>query len=367
MSASSEAKSQAFAQKMSAILNYGALNLALGLGYRMGLFDVLDQIKEPATCKDIADQAGLSQRYIKEWLGVMVCGGIVELGTDEEGQDLFFLPPEHADLITRRSGHANMGVYTQEIPLLTKSAYDAVAHGFSHGHGVEYNHYPEFQAFMAQLAEAKHRQTLISSFLPFVAHGKIQSALKTGIRVCDVGCGQGTAAMLMAQAFPASSFVGLDMDANVIDLAQERAEHLGLSNLRFMHQDAAVIRDDTQWQEKFEYVTAFDAIHDQTHPRQALQGIWSMLKPGGILSMVDIAASSHLSENMNHPMGPFLYTVSLMHCMPVGLVDNGAGLGMMWGRQQAVEVLTGAGFCEIAVREIPNDPFNVHFEARKYA
>jgi ubiquinone/menaquinone biosynthesis C-methylase UbiE len=366
MSASSEAKSQAFAQKVSSILNYGALNLALGLGYRMGLFDVLDQIKEPATSGHIADQAGLSQRYIKEWLGVMVCGGIVELSTAENGQDLFFLPPEHAGLITRRSGQANMGVYAQEIPLLTKAAYDAVAHGFSTGHGVEYSHYPEFQAFMAQLAEAKHRQTLISSFLPSVAQGKIQSALKTGIRVCDVGCGQGTAALLMAQAFPASSFVGLDINANVIDLAQEKADRLGVSNLRFVHQDAAVIHNDAQWKEHFDYVTAFDAIHDQTHPRQALQGIWSMLKPGGILSMVDIAANSRLSENMNHPMGVFLYTVSLMHCLPVGLVDNGAGLGMMWGRQQAVEILTRAGFTEIKVREIPNDPFNVHFEAWKY-
>jgi 2-polyprenyl-3-methyl-5-hydroxy-6-metoxy-1,4-benzoquinol methylase len=193
----------------------------------------------------------------------------------------------------------------------------------------------------------------------------MQSALKAGIRVCDVGCGQGTAAVLMAQAFPASSFVGLDMDANVIDVAQERADRLGLSNLRFVHQDAAFIHNDAQWQEQFEYVTAFDAIHDQTHPRQTLQGIWSMLKPGGILSMVDIAASSRLSENMNHPMGPFLYTVSLMHCLPVGLVDNGAGLGMMWGRQQALEFLSKAGFTEIAVREIPNDPFNVHFEAWK--
>jgi ubiquinone/menaquinone biosynthesis C-methylase UbiE len=365
MSASSEAKSQAFAQKVSTILNYGALNLALGLGYRMGLFDVFDQMKEPATIRHIAEQAGLSERYIKEWLGVMVCGGIIELCTAEDGQDLFFLPPEHAELITRRSGQANMGVYTQEIPLLTKSAYDAVAHGFSTGDGVDYGHYPEFQAFMAQLAEAKHRQTLISSFLPSVAQGNMQSALKAGIRVCDVGCGQGTAAVLMAQAFPASSFVGLDMDANVIDVAQERADRLGLSNLRFVHQDAAFIHNDAQWQEQFEYVTAFDAIHDQTHPRQTLQGIWSMLKPGGILSMVDIAASSRLSENMNHPMGPFLYTVSLMHCLPVGLVDNGAGLGMMWGRQQALEFLSKAGFTEIAVREIPNDPFNVHFEAWK--
>jgi 2-polyprenyl-3-methyl-5-hydroxy-6-metoxy-1,4-benzoquinol methylase len=337
----------------------------MGLGYRTGLFDVLDRIAQPTTAEHIAEEAGLSKRYIQEWLGVMVCGGIVELSRDRDGRDLFFLPPEHAGLITRRAGQANMGVYTQETPLLAQAAYDRVAQGFATGQGVDYENYADFQAFMAQLADAKHRQTLVESFLPSVAEGRIQAALQNGIQVCDVGCGRGTAALLMAQAFPASRILALDIDPQALAMGQNEAARLGLSNIRFIHQDAADIAGDQEWMDCFDYVTAFDAIHDQPHPEKTLQGILGMLKPGGLLSMVDIAASSRLADNADHPLGPFLYTVSLMHCMPVGLTDNGAGLGMMWGRQKAVAMLEQAGFTDISVREIPGDPFNLHFQAAK--
>ncbi|MCJ7808652.1 MAG: methyltransferase type 12, partial [Desulfobulbaceae bacterium] len=104
---------------------------------------------------------------------------------------------------------------------------------------------------------------------------------------------------------------------------------------------------------------------DQTQPMKALEGIHSIIKDDGSFSMVDIAASSDLSKNMDHPMGMFLYTVSLMHCMPVGLADEGTGLGMMWGREKAVEMLQGAGFGQVEVKEIPEDPFNLHFYCKK--
>jgi hypothetical protein len=81
--------------------------------------------------------------------------------------------------------------------------------------------------------------------------------------------------------------------------------------------------------------------------------------------MVDIAAESNLADNLKHPMGPFLYTVSLMHCLPVGLVDGGAGLGMMWGRQKAMDMLKNAGFQKVQVLEMPDDPFNFHFFSQK--
>jgi len=100
-------------------------------------------------------------------------------------------------------------------------------------------------------------------------------------------------------------------------------------------------------------VTAFDAIHDQTRPLEALINIYGLLKEGGWFSMVDIAAGSHLAENKDHPMGPFLYTVSLLHCMPVGRVNGGRGLGMMWGRQKAVKMLQEAGFKEVEILDIP--------------
>jgi hypothetical protein len=111
----------------------------------------------------------------------------------------------------------------------------------------------------------------------------------------------------------------------------------------------------------FDYVTAFDAIHDQTRPLDVLQGVHHILTPDGRFSMVDIAANSNLADNLAHPMGPFLYTVSLMHCLPVGLVGGGTGLGMMWGREKAVEMLKDARFQRVQVLEMPEDPFNLHF------
>ena len=151
----------------------------------------------------------------------------------------------------------------------------------------------------------------------------------------------------------------------VISNAENSARQQGLGNTAFLRTDAATLKKDHHLSKSFDYITAFDTIHDLTQPLEALEGVYTILKPGGIFSMVDIAASSFLLENKAHPLGPFLYTVSLMHCMPVGLVEGGKGLGMMWGHQRAVEMLEDAGFKEVEVLEIPTDSFNTHFFCRR--
>ena len=354
-----------FSKKMTDILNYGALNLAMAIGYRTGLFDAMDRLGAPKTAVDIARQAGLHERYVSEWLGIMASSGIVELSKDAAGQNLFDLPPRHADLITRRAGTANLGVYTQEIPLLTSCALDPVIEGFQTGDGVAYDHYPRFQAFMTELANAKHREVLVNTFIPSVDGGRIFNKLKSGIRVCDLGCGEGLATILLAKAFPASRFIGIDIADEAIRVGASQAVEQGLENIEFVKSDAAHLSDAVDYRESFDYVTAFDAIHDQTRPIEALKAVHYILKKDGLFSMIDIAAASDLSENLNHPMAPFLYTVSLMHCMPVGLTDGGAGLGMMWGREKAVQMLTDAGFRDVDVQTIPEDAFNLHFLGRK--
>jgi 2-polyprenyl-3-methyl-5-hydroxy-6-metoxy-1,4-benzoquinol methylase len=365
MSDSVNAERDAFARKLTDILNYGALNLALGLGYRARLFDVMDAMDRPAAADAIAGQAGLDARYVKEWLGVMVCGGVVELSEDEDGTERFHLPRAHADLLTRRAGSANLGVYTQEIPLLTRCAMDEVLEGFCTGRGVAYHNYPRFQQFMGQLANAKHREVLVESFLPSVDNGTIVARMAAGIRVCDLGCAEGVALMLMAEAFPHSTFVGVDISAEALHTARAAAKRKGLANVAFIQQDAGALTESDALAGTFDYVTAFDAIHDQTRPLEALRGVAALLKPDGAFSMVDIAAGSRLADNRHHAMGPFLYTVSLMHCMPVGLVDGGHGLGMMWGREKAVAMLREAGFDRVEVFAIPQDDFNLHFFCRK--
>ena len=350
-----------FAEIMTDILNYSALNLAMAIGYQTGLFDAMDTFDTPQTLQGIADKADVNPRYLKEWLGVMVTGQIVELSTGEDEQNRYYLPKQHGDLLARRAGNSNLGVYTQEIPLLTSCAMEAVVEGFTTGDGVTYDRYPKFQTCMSQLADAKHRQVLVDKFLPSVDGGRIIERLKSGIRVCDLGCAQGVALMLMAEAFPQSRFTGIDISREVIEAGRSQAARQRLANLDFVTMDAAILKDNTDLKDSFDYVTAFDAVHDQTRPLEVLQGIHHSLAPGGIFSMVDIAARTNLADNLDHPMGPFLYTVSLMHCMPVGLVDGGSGLGMMWGREKAVEMLKAAGFKNVQVQEIPEDPFNLHF------
>lgn len=356
---------QDFSKKMIDILNYGALNLAVGIGYRTRLFDAMDEAGAPQTAEAVALAAGLSRRYVEEWLGVMCTGGIVTLSIREDGTAEYLLPESHADLLTRRAGNGNLGVYAQEIPLLTLCAMEKVVEGFRTGEGVPYADYPRFQAFMTELANAKHRQVLIDRFLPLVDGGRIKARLQQGIRVCDLGCGEGVALHLMAAAFPASRFTGIDMDPEVIRFARTAAREAGLDNVDFLVRDAAALGSGDGFEGAFDYITAFDAIHDQREPLEALKSVRRMMAPGGCFSMIDIDAGSAHQDNMAHPMGPFLYTVSLMHCMPVGLVDNGAGLGMMWGREKAVALLSRAGFEAVEVVEMAHDPFNIHYFCRK--
>ena len=157
----------------------------------------------------------------------------------------------------------------------------------------------------------------------------------------------------MAKAFPNSNFMGIDISQEVIETARSEASRQQLDNLEFVIVDAATLKDNREFKDTVDYVTAFDAVHDQTRPLDVLQG------------MVDIAARSNLANNLDHPMAPFLYTVSLMHCMPVGLVGKGTGLGMMWGRETAVEMLKKAGFQQVQVLEMPEDPFNLHYLSYK--
>lgn len=356
-------KKELFGKKLTDIFNYSALNLAMSIGYEKRLFDILDASGQAMTCSMIARKAGVNERYLHEWLGIMVTGRVIETKKDRDGQSLYHLPPEHAAYLSRNSDES-MCVYTREIPLLTQIAKDHVVNDFSMGEGIPFSAYPKFQEFMADLSQTKLEDTLIQKFLPCVEDGRLVHRLDQGIHVCDLGCGQGVAVRLIAEAFPKSMVVGIDNHAEAIQEARSVCAAYGLDNAQFLIEDAAQLKNKQSFFQRFDYVFAFDAIHDQTQPLACLQGIRHMLAPGGLFSMIDIDASSEHAGNMDHAMGPFLYTVSLMHCMPVGLNNNGKGLGMMWGRRQAIDMLDEAGFKDVAALDMVHDPFNVHYLCR---
>ena len=350
-----------FAGRLTTILNHGALNLALAIGYRQRIFDTLEKLAAPVSVTQLSSATGLNPRYLREWLGIMVTGRILELGRGGQGENTYFLAPDHARFLTRNAGSDNLGVYTQEIPMLTACAMEAVHNGMQTGDGIPFAVYPEFQDFMGELSDAKHEKMLVQVFLPSVDNGTLMARLNEGIRVCDLGCGCGVAANLMARAFPSTTVTGIDNHSQAIATARDAARRMGLANVVYHEVDAATLRPKPEWRHTFDYICAFDAIHDQSHPLEALKGVRHMLAPGGMFSMVDIKAGSSHADNLDHPMGPFLYTVSLMHCMPVGLNDNGTGLGMMWGQEAAEALLKEAGFDQVDIVEMDYDPFNIHY------
>ena len=134
-----------------------------------------------------------------------------------------------------------------------------------------------------------------------------------------------------------------------------------LSNTRFVVRDVATLGVS----ERYDLITAFDAIHDQAQPASVLAGIATALRPEATFLMVDVAASSDVSENIEHPLGPFLYTVSCMHCMTVSLALDGEGLGAVWGEQKAREMLAAAGFTNVDVEQVEGDILNSYYIARR--
>jgi 2-polyprenyl-3-methyl-5-hydroxy-6-metoxy-1,4-benzoquinol methylase len=283
----------------------------------------------------------------------MVTGRVVDNNPNEE---TYSLPPEHAAWLTWEAGLDNLALQTQYIPLLAQ-VEEPIVDCFRNGGGVPYSAYPRFQRLMAEDSGAVHDAALIETILPLVPN--LPERLKAGTQVADIGCGRGHAINLMAKAFPRSHFIGYDISEEGIQAASSEAQGLGLTNAQFEVYDVA--RLDIH--NRFDLITAFDAIHDQAHPAQVLGGIAKALRPEGVFLMVDLRASSNLHENMDHLVGPFVYTISCMHCMTVSLSQNGAGLGAMWGEQKALRMLAEAGFTRVEIKQVEGDLFNNYYIA----
>lgn len=349
-----EAAVEEFAGRMFDIVSGASTALMTSVGHQVGLFDTLG-VLEPSTSEQIADAAELSERYVREWLGAMTVAGIV---THDPGTDRYSLPAEHAAVLTRAAGPNNLASLTQFIPLLAH-VESQIVDCFHHGGGVPYTAFERFHALMAEQSAQTNDAALVDGIIPLV--DGLPERLKAGIRVADIGCGQGHAANLLAQAFPNSTFVGYDFSEEAIETGRAEAAELGLTNASFEVRDVTDLSDTGT----FDLITAFDAIHDQAHPADVLNQCASHLAPDGDFLMVDIKASSSVDNNVEIPWAPFLYTVSTMHCMTVSLALDGDGLGTVWGEELAVKMLDGAGFSHVEVKSVDDDPINSYYVARR--
>jgi 2-polyprenyl-3-methyl-5-hydroxy-6-metoxy-1,4-benzoquinol methylase len=261
--------------------------------------------------------------------------------------------------LTRASGSYNFAASMQWIPILAQ-VEDDIVNCFQKGGGVHYDSFKRFHEVMAEESAQTVVAGLFDFILPLVPG--LEENLMKGISVLDIGCGSGHAINIMASRYPNSRFVGYDISEEAINKARADGRQMGNKNVSF---DVNDVSNPQVMKTDFDLAVAFDAIHDQRDPTNVLKNIASIIKPdGGIFLMQDILGSSYLEKNINHPLGPFLYTISCMHCMSVSLAQNGAGLGAMWGKEKAIEMLKNAGFSSVEVKTLAHDFQNYYYIAK---
>ncbi|HEX2174218.1 MAG TPA: class I SAM-dependent methyltransferase [Dehalococcoidia bacterium] len=341
-------KTADFARKVFGLYTSGLLALMVDVGHKTGLFEAAAQ--GPGTSEEIAARAGLQERYVREWLGAMTTGGITEYDPTTK---VYTLPPEHAVCLTGPSSR-NLAPNSQYLAMLSKHV-PKIVEAFRDGGGVPYSDFrPDFTEAMDASWRRLYDGLLIKGFLP-LAQG-LPDRLQAGIRVADIGCGTGHAVNLMAREYPRSSFVGYDIGEDAIARANAEAHEMGLANARFEIMDVSRLPSDP----KFDLITSFDAIHDQRDPATVVARIAAALAPDGTYFMVEPKASSNLEDNIGNPFAPYIYGMSVLHCMTVSLAHGGTGLGTAWGEQTARRMLAEAGFTSVEVVDAPGPQNSIY-------
>jgi SAM-dependent methyltransferase len=324
------------------------------IGLRLGLFDALQ--RGPATSMELADRAGgLSERYVREWALAQAANGFIDF---DAATKRFSLSPEQAMFFTNK-----------DSPLYMAGAFDLAAamiegepkveQAFRKGGGV---HWGDSAGCLFCSVGAFFRPTYVNSIVQawLPALDGMDAKLKAGAKVADIGCGVGFSTLLMADAYPNSTFVGFDFhEPSIVEARRHAKTHGGRPrlNARFETSAAKDIRDGG-----FDLVTMFDCLHDMGDPRGAARHIRTLLKPDGRWMIVEPVAGNHPAENMN-PVGRLYYNASTMICVPTSLDQEvGEGLGAQAGEEKLTEVVRAGGFAQ--VRCATRGPFNMVLEAR---
>jgi ubiquinone/menaquinone biosynthesis C-methylase UbiE len=339
-----------YAGRVARTLNGGFITMMISLGHRTGLFDVMAALP-PATSHEIASAAGLTERYVREWLAALTSAHIVEYDARTAA---FFLPIEYASVLARGAGSDSLAPAAQLLSLLA-SVEDLVVAGFHGGGGVV----PEAYERLSEALSAGKRQLIDESYVDALLQlmPGMRSRLTNGATVLDVGCGDGAVINVLARAFPRSKFRGYDIARAAIQRACEQRDEAGVTNLEFILGDAVRIDEPRA----YDLVLALETLHELSFPAVALRNIASSLTRDGVFLMQEAAASSHLARNVEHPFAPMLYALSCMHAVPVALGDErGEALGRMWGQERAGRMLGEAGFRNVRFETLSVDPLSYY-------
>jgi SAM-dependent methyltransferase len=336
-----------------AVGDFGAIvsGALVVIGDRLGLYRVLAAADGPLTSAEVAERAGCAERYVREWLNGQAAAGYVTYAGNGE----YTLSEEQAIAFTDDSSPACV-VGGFQLMLAVTRAVDKITDAFQTGEGVGWHeHHHELFHGTERFFRPGYIANLTSSWIP--AMDGVENKLHNGAKVADVGCGHGASTIVLAQAYPKSTFVGYDYHEPSIEAARKAAADAGVTNVSF---EVASAKDypDTG----FDLVAIFDALHDMGDPRGAAAHILSTLAPGGSWLLVEPFANDDVADNLN-PIGKVFYNASALVCTPASLSQEvGAALGAQAGEARLREVVTGGGFGSF--KRVAETPFNLVFEAK---
>jgi 2-polyprenyl-3-methyl-5-hydroxy-6-metoxy-1,4-benzoquinol methylase len=331
----------------------------LHLGDRLGLFTALAGFDDPATTQELADAVDLDERWVREWAYNQAAAKLIEVDVTEQ-PERFSLSPE-AVAVLASPDHAAYGMGMFHRFPQTMAALDHMPESFRTGLGHDYDsHGCEGAIGIEKSFEPWNRSHLLPTVLP--ALDGVVERLEAGAKVIDIGCGAGGAVLMMAEAFPAGSFVGYDISEHALARANERLAESGLTNARFVDPRTEPMPTDGSC----DFVTTFDCIHDMTHPQEMMVSIREAIADDGTWLLVDIKGRDSFAENVQkNPMAPLMYGISVLSCMSSALsVPGGAGLGTLGlPASKAEQMARSAGFGHFEKLDIDHG-VNAFYEIR---
>jgi 2-polyprenyl-3-methyl-5-hydroxy-6-metoxy-1,4-benzoquinol methylase len=345
--------------KLDAFLGHAVSDMAacmagvtLILGHKLGLYRAMAGVG-PLTPEALSKKTGIRERYVREWLSAQAAGGYV---TYDPTTKTYELPPEQAFVLADEGSPAYLPPAYEIVSSMWHDE-ERLGDAFRNGRGFPWgeHHHRLFHGTEA-FFKTGYKANLVSSWLP--ALEGVEAKLRAGARCADVGCGHGASTILMAQAFPKSTFVGYDAHAPSIETARARAKEAEVHDrVSFEPAKAA-----TYAGKNFDFICFFDCLHDMGDPVGAARHALKALKPDGTVLLVEPYASDMVEENLN-PVGRLYYSASVALCVPNSLSEEcAAGLGAQAGEARLGATLREAGFTRF--RRAATTPFNLVLEAR---
>jgi ubiquinone/menaquinone biosynthesis C-methylase UbiE len=330
------------------------------LGDRLGLYEVMASSVDGDTSDSLASKTGLHERWVREWLHNQVAARIVTCADLSDNQPIFHLSPEGVAVLASPNHPAyGMGMF-HRLPQ-TMGALNAMPEAFRTGVGHDYDsHGPEGAVGIERSFEPWNQSFLIPMVIP--ALDGMKEKLSSGVRVADIGCGSGGAALLMGSTFPNSIIDGFDISRFALERAEERKSESGAHNVSFFDPREHPIADD----HSYDLICTFDCIHDMTQPTEMMKTIRKALKNDGTWLLVDIKAQETLELNVTkNPMASLLYGISVLSCMSSAMSeDGGEGLGTLGlSASRAESMARQAGFTQFKKLDVEHS-VNAFYEVR---